>query len=159
MPNVEGGAAVMKMDLAGVWQGIGQTFANVPLAGYLLPLLALCIVVIVVGEVFQRRVMMQHLQMLSEATDEQSRLIERMRRSLSDIMEIVVSIESASRQRVRAEQAAPPAVANVNGATSVAANPPPPNGNAGALAASLRQELESLRAEFEAELPEGTPRD
>lgn len=148
----------MKMDLAGVWQGISQTFANVPLAGYLLPLLALCIVVIVVGEVFQRRVMMQHLQMLSEATDEQSRLIERMRRSLSDIMEIVVSIESASRQRARTEQALAPTGANVNAPTSAAASPPA-NGNAGALAASLRQELESLRAEFEAELPEGAPRD
>ena len=150
--------AVMKLEFAGMWQSISQTFANLPLAGYLLPLLALCIVVIVVGEVFQRRVMMQHLQMLSEATDEQSRVIERMRRSLSDIMEIVVAIESASRQRARSDQVVPLPAGNVNASASSATNPPA-NSNASALAASLRQELESLRAEFEAESPEGAPRE
>ena len=147
-----------KIDLAGAWQNLIQTFANLPLAGYLLPLLGLCLAVIVVGEVIQRRAMMQHLQMLSEATDEQSRLIERMRRSLSDIMEIVVAIENASRQRARAEQVAPLPAANVNASASATATPSA-NPNSNAMAAALRQELESLRAEFEAELPEGTPRD
>jgi len=142
------------MDFAGMWQSVGQTLANVPLAAYLLALLCLCLAVIVIGEVIQRRGMMQHLQMLSAATDEQSRLIERMRRSLSDIMEIVVAIENGSRQRARAEQVAPLPPATLNAPASAPANP---NGNAAA--AALRQELESLRAEFEAELPEEAPRD
>ncbi len=143
------------MGLGGLWQSITATFANLPpFAAYLLALLALCLAVAVVGEIFQRRAMMQHLQMLSEATDEQSRLIERMRRSLSDIMEIVVTIEHASRQRARAEQTAPLPASSPN--TSVASNAnvtaaTNANTNTSALAASLRQELESLRAEFEAE--------
>src|SRR3982750_800335 len=99
--------AYVGKQLAAVWQYISDSFANLPVAGYLLPLLALCLSVIVISEVFQRRAMMQHLQMLSEAADEQSRIIERMRRSLSDIMEIVVAIENASRQRARAVQVAP----------------------------------------------------
>ena len=154
-----------KIGLADLWQNITSSFGSLPpFAGYLLALLALCLAVAVIGEIFQRRAMMQHLQMLSEATDEQSRLIERMRRSLSDIMEIVVTIEQTSRQRARAEQAAPlPAVntntntpANPNANTNVSANANA-NTNTNALAASLRQELESLRAEFEAELPEAPP--
>ena len=143
-----------KMDFAGMWQSVGQTFANVPLSGYLLALLCVCLAVIVIGEVIQRKAMMQHLQMLSAATDEQSRLIERMRRSLSDIMEIVVAIENGSRQRARAEQVAPLPPATANAPVSE-----PANTNGSAIAESLRQELESLRAEFEAELPEGAPRD
>src|SRR5436190_2726187 len=106
-----------------MWQNVGQTLANVPLAGYLLALLCLCLAVIVIGEVIQRRAMMQHLQMLSAATDEQSRLIERMRRSLSDVMEIVVAIENGSRQRARAEQVAPPPPAASNPPASASANP------------------------------------
>jgi len=138
-----------------LWQNISANFATVPpFAAYLLALLAFCLAVAVIGEIFQRRAMMQHLQMLSEATDEQSRLIERMRRSLSDIMEIVVTIEHASRQRARAEQAAPLPAANEDVTTAPAAIPSP-----NALAASLRQELESLRAEIGADLPEGSPRD
>jgi hypothetical protein len=146
---------VAKIGIAALWQNIVDSFANLPpLAGYLLLLLALGLSVAVIGEILQRRAMMQHLQMLSEATDEQSRLIERMRRSLSDIMEIVVTIENTSRQRARAEQAAPLLAANPNATSS--ANPNP---NSNVLAAQLRQELESLRAEIGAELPEGPQRD
>jgi hypothetical protein len=148
----------MKMDFAGMWQSVGQTFASVPLSGYVLALLCVCLAVIVIGEVIQRKAMMQHLQILSAATDEQSRLIERMRRSLSDIMEIVVAIENGSRQRARAEQVAPLPSATSNAPVSAPASAPA-NTNGSAIAESLRQELESLRAEFEAELPEGTPRD
>jgi hypothetical protein len=133
-------------------QNISASFANLPpFAGYLLALLAFCVGVAVIGEIIQRRAMMQHLQVLSEATDEQSRLIERMRRSLSDIMEILVTIEHASRQRVRAEQAAPLPAAT---ATNTVAD-----ANTNVLAASLRQELESLRAEFGAEVAEGPRRE
>jgi hypothetical protein len=140
-----------------LWQNISANFASIPpFAGYLLALLAFCLAVAVIGEIFQRRAMMQHLHMLSEATDEQSRIIERMRRSLSDIMEIVVTIEHASRQRVRAEQAAPLPAVNTNPAASANAAP---NAIPNALADSLRQELESLRAEFEAEVPEAPSRD
>lgn len=150
-----------KIGLADLWQNISSNFASLPpFAGYLLALLALCLAVAVIGEIFQRRAMMQHLQMLSEATDEQSRLIERMRRSLSDIMEIVVTIEQTSRQRARAEQAAPLPAANTNTNTPANANAPAntnTSANTSALAASLRQELESLRAEFESELPEAPP--
>ena len=151
------------IELAGVWQNITANFANLPpFAGYLLALLALCLAVAVIGEIFQRRAMMQHLQMLSEATDEQSRLIERMRRSLSDIMEIVVTIEHASRQRARAEHAAPLPAAEMNADSappvnaSIHANI---NSNANTLAASLRQELESLRAEFGGALVDAPPRE
>jgi len=152
---------VTNIGLAGLWQNISANFATLPpFAAYLLALLAFCLAVAVIGEIFQRRAMMQHLQMLSEATDEQSRLIERMRRSLSDIMEIVVTIEHASRQRARAEQAAPLPPANTNTATSTNATPnATPTATANALADSLRQELESLRAEFEAEVPEAPRRD
>jgi hypothetical protein len=116
--------------------------------------------VAVIGEIFQRRAMMQNLQMLSEATDEQSRLIERMRRSLSDIMEIVVTIEHASRQRARAEHAAPLPAAEMNAEASPPVNAKAhANPNTDALAASLRQELESLRAEFGAELADAPPRE
>jgi len=148
---------VTKIGLAELWQNISASFASLPpFAGYLLALLALCLAVAVIGEIFQRRAMMQHLQMLSEATDEQSRLIERMRRSLSDIMEIVVTIEQTSRQRARAEQAAPLPAVNTNTNTPANTNTNA-NANTSALAASLRQELESLRAEFEAEVPEAPP--
>lgn len=147
------------IELASLWQNITASFANLPpFGGYLLALLAFCLAVAVIGEIFQRRAMMQHLQMLSEATDEQSRLIERMRRSLSDIMEIVVTIEHASRHRARAEQAAPlPAAeadANPLADANVDADP-----NTNTLAASLRQELESLRAEFGAELADAARRE
>jgi hypothetical protein len=146
---------VTNITLAGMWQNLTANFANLPpFAGYLLALLAFCLAVAVIGEIFQRRAMMQHLQMLSEATDEQSRLIERMRRSLSDIMEIVVTIEHASRQRVRAEQAAPLPAVNAPTNTTTSAD-----ASTNVLAASLRQELESLRAEFEAEVPEASQRE
>lgn len=139
------------LGIPALWQNIVDSIASLPpLAGYLLSLLALCLFVTVIGEIIQRRAMMQHLQMLSEATDEQSRLIERMRRSLSDIMEIVVTIENTSRQRTRAEQAAPLPIAAPSANVSA---------NTNALAASLRQELESLRAEIGGELPEGPERD
>ena len=142
------------------WQDISGGFANLPpFAGYVLAFLALCLAVAVVGEIYQRRAMMQHLQMLSEATDEQSRLIERMRRSLSDIMEIVVTIEHASRQRARAEHAAPLPAAETNAEPAPAASANIINNNTSELAASLRQELESLRAEFGAELAGATPRE
>ena len=151
------GITVTNIALASIWQNITASFATLPpFAGYLLALLGLCLAVAVIGEIFQRRAMMQHLQMLSEATDEQSRLIERMRRSLSDIMEIVVTIEHASRHRVRVEQAAPLPTAETNPDATPAANT---NTNSNVLAASLRQELESLRAEFGAELAGAPPRE
>jgi len=42
----------------------------------------------------RRRELTLHLHALTEAMDEQSRLMERMRRSLTDIMEVLVSLES-----------------------------------------------------------------
>jgi len=142
---------VAQIDLAGFWQSLGNPFTNLPpAAGYMLGLLGFFLAIIVITEFFQRRAMMQHLQMLSEASDEQSRRIERMRRSLADIMEHVVALENASRVQAVPEQAPPPAIPSQSMGVSVSQN------NS---AAALRQEIESLRAEFESELPQGSQRD
>ena len=96
--------------------------------------------VVLAVEAARRRELTMHLHALSEAMDEQSRLMERMRRSLTDIMEVLVTLESEPRYR---PQNAP--AAQEDGAT--ASNP--------ALASALRQELELLKAEMSAELPVG----
>ena len=96
--------------------------------------------VVLILEAARRREMSMHLHALSEAMDEQSRLMERMRRSLADIMEVLVSLESESRYRVQSapvSQESTPAVGDPE-ATS-----------------ALRQELELLKAEISAELPAG----
>jgi hypothetical protein len=111
------------------------------MAGLLAALAVLGIFAVVIGiEAARRREMSMHLHALSEAMDEQSRLMERMRRSLTDIMEVLVSLESEARYRAENAPAG-------RGEAEPAVNP--------ASTSALRQELELLKAEMSAELPVG----
>lgn len=131
-----------QMGLSDVVQYWSNVFKSMPgMAGLLVGLAVLVAIAVVIGvEAARRRELSMHLHALSEAMDEQSRLMERMRRSLTDIMEVLVSLESEARYRAESAppdspQAAPPV------------NP--------ASASALRQELELLKAEMSAELPVG----
>jgi hypothetical protein len=131
-----------QMGLSDVAQYWSNVFKSMPgMAGLLAALAVLGVLVVVIGiEAARRRELSLHLHALSEAMDEQSRLMERMRRSLTDIMEVLVSLESESRYRAENTPAdrneAEPAVSPVS-------------------ASALRQELELLKAEMSAELPVG----
>jgi hypothetical protein len=126
-------------DVVQYWSNVFKTMPG--MAGLLGALAVLGVLAVVIGiEAARRRELSMHLHALSEAMDEQSRLMERMRRSLTDIMEVLVSLESESRYRAENAPAdgneAQPAVNTVS-------------------ASALRQELESLKAEMSAELPVG----
>jgi hypothetical protein len=117
-------------------------FKSMPgMAGLLAAIAVLAgFIVVLALEAARRRELSMHLHVLSEAMDEQSRLMERMRRSLADIMEVLVSLESESRFHAQnlpthAEEAGP----TVNSVS----------------ASALRQELELLKAEMSAELSAG----
>ena len=130
------------MGLSDVVQYWSNAFKSVPgMAGMLAVLAVVGVLAVVIGiEAARRRELSMHLHALSEGMDEQSRLMERMRRSLTDIMEVLVSLESES--RFRAENT--PAERSEAGP---AVNP--------VSASALRQELELLKAEMSAELPAG----
>jgi hypothetical protein len=85
---------------------------------------------------------------LSEAMDEQSRLMEKMRRTLSDVAETLVSLEAATRYRSQADEAGAnferqnPNTANLGSSSPLDMN----------VASALREELELLRAEISSDL-------
>jgi hypothetical protein len=130
------------MGLSDIVQYWSNVFNNAPgLAGFLSAAAVLIVFAVVLGvEAARRRELSLHLHALSEAMDEQSRLMERMRRSLTDIMEVLVSLESEARYRAQSTPAAPEDA--MAGSDPVAAS-------------ALRQELELLKAEISAELPVG----
>ena len=128
-----------RSDVVQYWSNV---FKSMPgMAGLLVALAVLAAIAVVIGvEAARRRELSMHLHALSEAMDEQSRLMERMRRSLTDIMEVLVSLESEARYRAEnAPTDAPQAAPVVNPVS----------------ASALRQELELLKAEMSAELPVG----
>ena len=130
------------MGLSDVLQYWSNVFKSMPgMTGLLVALAVLAAIAVVIGvEAARRRELSMHLHALSEAMDEQSRLMERMRRSLTDIMEVLVSLESEARYRAENAPAdAPQAAPTVNPVS----------------ASALRQELELLKAEMSAELPVG----
>ena len=132
------------MGLSNVVQYWSNALTALPgMTGVLLAVLALAVFAVILGvEAARRREVSMHLQALAEAMDEQSRLMERMRRSLTDIMEVLVSLESETRYRGQSASNGIEATPDVT----------PPNP---ALASALRAELESLKAEMSAELPVG----
>jgi hypothetical protein len=118
-----------------VFDYLSNILTTVP--GIVALLLGALIVCLVLGTAFylQYRNISMHLEVLSEAMDEQSRLMEKMRRTLADVTEVLVFLQAATRYRARTEHTA-------------SANP----SNAGASASALRQELELLKAEISSEL-------
>jgi hypothetical protein len=74
-----------------------------------------------------------HLHSISLAMDEHSRLLEKMRRSFADVMEVAVALEATPRQRAWTE----------------------PDPSPSSSAAGLREELELLKAEISSDLSVG----
>ena len=126
-------------DIAQYWSNVFNTTPG--LAGFLSAAAVLIVFAVVLGvEAARRRELSLHLHALSEAMDEQSRLMERMRRSLTDIMEVLVSLESEARYRAQSVAPAPEDAMAVSDPVA---------------ASALRQELELLKKEMSAELPLG----
>jgi len=123
--------------LSGVFEYLFNTFSTVPaIIALLMAALVLSIVAGVAIYALQRREISAHLHALSVAMDEQSRLMEKMRRTLADVMEVLASLETATRTRARTEQGPSPGFyTGTNVSTS-----------------ALREELELLKAEITAEL-------
>ncbi len=121
-------------------QFVTSLFATTPviqlvLAG-LAGLLLICMLAGIATSSVRQREMLEHIHAISESLDEQSRAIEKIRRSLGDVMEVVISIETASRQHVKTEQGTGALEAAIPGESVLA----------------LRQDLESLKAEIAADL-------
>ena len=92
------------MGISDVIQYWSNVFALVP--GVVVLLLGVLLVAVVGIWIYsaRRRDLSMHLHALAEAMDEQARLMEKMRRTLTDIMEVLVSLESEQRYRGRGEQ-------------------------------------------------------
>jgi hypothetical protein len=88
------------------------------------------------------------LRALSEAMDEQSRLMEKMRRTLSDVAETLVSLEAATRYRSQADGSG----ANFDGPNLNTANLGSSSPLDMNVASALREELELLMAEISSDL-------
>ena len=129
--------------IPGALQYLANALTTVPgLVAMSMGALVFCIIMGVVFYSAQRREIEAYLQALSEAMDEQSQQMEKLRRTLADVMEVMVSLEASSRYRARTEPRTE---------QSVGATPPPGTG----VSAALREELELLKAEMAAELTSG----
>ena len=141
--------------LSGLVQYLSHAFSTVPgaamllLGALVLGIFAIMATIAIYAE--RRRDISMDLRTLSEAMDEQSRMMEKMRRTLTDITETLASLESASHHRTRAEAAG---AANPNGPSH---NPPFTLGSD--LASALREELELLKAEISSDSSVGPSAD
>ena len=132
------------MGISDVIQYWSNVFALVP--GVVVLLLGVLLVAVVGIWIYsaRRRDLSMHLHALAEAMDEQARLMEKMRRTLTDIMEVLVSLESEQRYRGRGEQS--PGAASDRGTPSLSVT-------------ALREELESLKAEISSDVYVGPSAD
>jgi hypothetical protein len=140
---------------SGLVQYFSNAFSTVPgavtllLGALVIGILAIIATIAIYAE--RRRDIAMDLRTLSEAMDEQSRLMEKMRRTLIDITEALAALESAGQHRMRIEAAT---TAHPNGPTH---NPPFTLGPD--MASALREELELLKAEISSDLSVGPTAD